>query len=135
MKFACLVYDEQSDALSEADLPAIVAKCQGAAAWNEEMRKGGHHVLTAGLQSVRTAKTARNRNGRLSITDGPFAQTKEGLGELTIVASGADDDLVHLGEIQRLGPVLDTRRPSSPRPKGPRTSGASTVASCCLPIH
>jgi hypothetical protein len=85
MKFACLVYREQKDTVSEADLAAIVAECQDAAAWNEEMRKGGHHVYTAGLQSARTAKTVRNRNGRLYITDGPFAETKEGLGGLTII--------------------------------------------------
>jgi hypothetical protein len=85
MKFACLVYHEQKDAVSDADLPAIVTECQDAAAWNEEMRKGGHHIFTAGLQSVRTAKTVRKRNGRLSVTDGPFAETKEGLGGLTII--------------------------------------------------
>ena len=85
MKFACIVYHEHNDAISEADLAAIVAECQDAAAWNEQMRKGGHHVFTAGLQSVRTAKTVRNRNGRLCITDGPFSETKEILGGLTII--------------------------------------------------
>jgi len=85
MKFACLVYHEQKVAVSEADLPAIVAECHDAATWNEEMKKGGHHVFTLGLQSVRTAKTVRNRNSGLCITDGPFAETKEGLGGLTII--------------------------------------------------
>ena len=46
MKFACLVYHEQKDAVSEAELAAIVAERQDAAAWNEEMRNGGHHVFT-----------------------------------------------------------------------------------------
>jgi hypothetical protein len=85
MKFACLVYHEQNDAVSEADLPAIVAECEDAAAWNEEIRKGGYHVFTVGLQSVRTAKTVRNRNGRPYFTDGPFAETRECLGGLTII--------------------------------------------------
>jgi hypothetical protein len=85
MKFACLVYHEQNAADAEADLDAIVAECQDAAAWNEGIRKSGHHVFTAGLQSVRTAKTVRNRHGRVSITDGPFAETKEGLGGFTII--------------------------------------------------
>jgi hypothetical protein len=85
MKFACLVYHEQEGTVSETDLPAIVAECQDAAAWNQEMRNGGYHVFTVGLQSVRTAKTVRNRNGQLSIIDGPFAETKEGLGGLTII--------------------------------------------------
>jgi hypothetical protein len=85
MKFACLVYHEQKEGISEADLAAIVAECEDAAAWNLEIRNGGHHVLTAGLQSVRTAKTVRNRNGRPHITDGPFAETRECLGGLTII--------------------------------------------------
>jgi hypothetical protein len=85
MKFACLVYHEQNDASSDADLDSIVAECQDAAAWNAELRKGGHHVFTAGLQSIRTAKTVRNRHGRVSITDGPFAETREALGGLTII--------------------------------------------------
>ena len=85
MKFACLVYHEQKEAISEADLTAIVEECQGAAAWCEAMTKRGHHVFAAGLQSVRTAKTVRNRNGRVCITDGPFAETKEGLGGFTII--------------------------------------------------
>jgi hypothetical protein len=96
MKFACLVYHEQQEATSEADLAAIVEECQRAAAWNEEMRKGGHHVFTAGLQSVRTAKTVRNRNGRLCITDGPFAETKEGLGGLTIIEARDQDEAIEL---------------------------------------
>jgi hypothetical protein len=96
MKFACLVYHEQKEAISEADLAAIVEECQGAAAWNEEMRNGGHHVFTAGLQSVRTAKTVRNRNGRLCITDGPFAETREGLGGLTIIEARDLDEALEL---------------------------------------
>jgi hypothetical protein len=96
MKFACLVYHEQMETCSEADLAAIVEECQGAAAWNEQMRKGGHQVFTVGLQSIRTAKTVRNRNGRLCITDGPFAETKEGLGGLTIIEARDLDEAIEL---------------------------------------
>ncbi len=85
MKFACLVYYAQNHPPVEVDLDEIVAECQDAAAWNEELKKGGHHVLTAGLQSVRTARTVRNRNGTVSITDGPFAESKEYLGGFTII--------------------------------------------------
>ena len=87
MKYACLVYIEgkNQDSLSEADLDAIVAECAAAEAWSAELKKGGHYVFSAGLQSVRTATTVRNRNGRLSVTDGPFAETKEFLGGFTII--------------------------------------------------
>jgi hypothetical protein len=96
MKFACLVYHEHKEPGSEADLDAIVEECRGAAAWNEEMRNAGHHVFTAGLQSVRTAKTVRNRDGRRSITDGPFAETKEGLGGFTIIEARDLDEALEL---------------------------------------
>jgi hypothetical protein len=62
-----------------------VAECAAAEAWRAELKKGGHYVFSAGLQSVRTATTVRNRNGRVSITDGPFAETKEFLGGFTII--------------------------------------------------
>jgi hypothetical protein len=60
-------------------------KSSAAARWSDELKKAGHHVFAAGLQSARTARTVRNRNGNLSITDGPFAETKECLGGFTII--------------------------------------------------
>ena len=85
MKFACLVYHEHKDTISEAELSAIVEECRDAAAWNESIRKAGHHVFTSGLQGPSTAKTVSKRNGKLSIIDGPFAETKECLGGFTII--------------------------------------------------
>jgi hypothetical protein len=84
MKYICLVYHEERklDALSQNELAALVDEC---GAWVEELEKGGHHVFSAGLQSVRTATTVRSRNGTLSMTDGPFAETKEFLGGFTLL--------------------------------------------------
>ncbi len=98
MKFACLVYieDKKQETLSEADLAAIVAECDAAAAWDAELKKGGHYVFSAGLQSVRTATTVRNRAGRLSTTDGPFSETKEFLGGFTIIDAKDMNEAIHL---------------------------------------
>jgi hypothetical protein len=85
MKFACLIYHEHNDTISEADLSAIVAECRDAAAWNENIKKAGQHVFTSGLQGPSTARTVRRRSGKLAITDGPFAETKECLGGFTII--------------------------------------------------
>jgi hypothetical protein len=84
MEYLCLIYqdDNKLAALSDADLDAIVGGC---IAWTEDIEQSGHHVLCAGLQSVRTAVTVRNRNGKVSATDGPFAETKEHLGGFTII--------------------------------------------------
>jgi hypothetical protein len=88
MKFACLVYHDATPVanLSEAEqLNAILAECKAAAAWMAELEKGGHHVFTAGLQNVSTATTVRLRKGEVTMTSGPFAETKEFLGGLTII--------------------------------------------------
>src|SRR5438105_107273 len=84
MRYICLVYHEDAkmDGLSQNELDALVGQC---GVWVDELAKGGHHVFSAGLQSVKTATTVRNRNGELIMTDGPFAETKEFLGGFTIL--------------------------------------------------
>ena len=66
-------------------MAAIVAECQAAGTWKAELEKGGHLVFCAGLQSIRTATTVRSCNGKLTMTDGPFAETKEFLGGFAII--------------------------------------------------
>ena len=51
----------------------------------DELQKDGRSVTAEGLQPVSTAKTVRVRNGRLSTTDGPFAETKEQLGGFFLI--------------------------------------------------
>ena len=84
MEYLCLVYqdDKKLAAMADAELDSIVGGCTG---WVEDLERNGQHVLSAGLQSVRTAVTVRSRNGKISATDGPFAETKEHLGGFTII--------------------------------------------------
>jgi hypothetical protein len=84
MRFLCLVYqdEEKLAALSQPEMESLVGACVG---WVEKLEKGGHHVLSAGLQSVRSGATVRTRNGTLLTTDGPFAETKEFLGGFTLI--------------------------------------------------
>lgn len=84
MQYICLVYHEEKKlkAMPDAELSALVGEC---VAWVAELEKGGHHVISAGLQSVRTATTLRKRDGMLAMSDGPFAETKEFLGGFTII--------------------------------------------------
>ena len=42
--------------------------------------RSGHHLASAKLQSSSTATTVRSKNGKLAVTDGPFAEAKEQLG-------------------------------------------------------
>jgi hypothetical protein len=88
LKYACLVYHDATKGagLSEEEqLAAILPECEAAGAWRAELERGGHLVFAAGLQSVSTATTVRSCNGKLSMTDGPFAETKEFLGGFTII--------------------------------------------------
>jgi hypothetical protein len=99
MRFACLIYHEEKalNALSDEDqLAAIVAECAAASAWVEELKQGGYHVFSAGLQSTHTARTVPKRNGKLSVTDGPFAETKEILGGFTIIEARDHSEALHL---------------------------------------
>jgi hypothetical protein len=84
MKYLCLVYHEEHklSALSQSQMDALVGACIG---WVEELEKSGHHIFSAGLQSVGTATTVRHRDGKLLLTDGPFAETKEFLGGFTMI--------------------------------------------------
>jgi hypothetical protein len=97
MQFACLIYiEDKGKDLTQADLAEIVNACDAAAAWNAELREAGHHVFTAGLQSVRTAKTVSHSNGAVSITDGPFAETKEFFGGFTIIEARDFEQAIEL---------------------------------------
>jgi hypothetical protein len=95
MRFLCLVYqdEEKLAALSQPQTDSLVGACIG---WVEELEKGGHHILSAGLQSVRSAATVRVRNGKLSTTDGPFAETKEFLGGFTLIDAKDLDEALQL---------------------------------------
>lgn len=71
MKYLCLVYlDERR--LEEID----DGECSD---FGEALRASGHMLGGAPLKSVETATTVRVRNARVSVTDGPFAETKEQL--------------------------------------------------------
>jgi hypothetical protein len=95
MRFLCLVYQEEKKlaALSQRQMDSLVGACIG---WVEELEKDGHHILSAGLQSVRSAATVRVRNGKLSTTDGPFAETKEFLGGFTLINAKDFDEALQL---------------------------------------
>jgi hypothetical protein len=71
MKYLCLVY------LDEKKLTAVPDReCQ---ACGDNLREKGQLVAAEALQGVHTATTVRVRNGKVSVTDGPFAETKEQL--------------------------------------------------------
>jgi hypothetical protein len=84
MKYLCLAYEEEKklNALSKDEWGALRDETL---AYVEELRKDGCLIAAEPLQSVRTAATVRVRDGKVSRTDGPFAETKEQLGGFFLI--------------------------------------------------
>jgi hypothetical protein len=84
MRYLCMAYEEESklNALSQNEWDALRKETL---AYVEELRNRGHLLAAEPLQSVRTATTVRVRNGKLSVVDGPFAETKETLGGFFLI--------------------------------------------------
>ena len=84
MTYVCLAYEEEANlnSLSKADWEALRAETL---AYVDKLRAMGVLIAAEPLQSVRTAATVRVRQHKLSITDGPFAETKETLGGFFLI--------------------------------------------------
>ena len=95
MKYLCLIYYEEAkaDALPESEYNAIASD---AVAYGQQLGASGHYIASEALQSVQTATTIRMRNGKLSITDGPFAETKEQLGGFFLVEARDLNDAIRV---------------------------------------
>ena len=93
MLYLCLVYTEETKlgALSKADYDALVAEHL---AYDDELRRSGHFVIGEALEHVNTATTVRVRDGKVSTTDGPFAETKEQLGGIILVRARDLNDAI-----------------------------------------
>ena len=79
MRYLCLIYDEENKlgAMSKGESDAFMGEYF---AFTEDIKKSGHYVGGNALQPANTATSVRVRGGKMSTTDGPFAETKEQLG-------------------------------------------------------
>lgn len=84
MKYLCLCYAEEAH-LERMPQPELDALLNEQVACDETLRKSGHVVASEALEPVHTATTVRVRSGKLSVTDGPFAETKEQLGGFFLI--------------------------------------------------
>jgi len=88
MKYLCLVYMEEQtlDAVPDSDCMA----------YGESLRKSGRYIAAEALERVDTATTVRVRNGKVSLTDGPFAETKEQLAGFYLIDARDLDEAVQV---------------------------------------
>lgn len=81
MKYLCLVYSEESNLHSLPDSP----KDSECLAYASSVEASGGMLAAEALEPVQTAVTVRVRDGEVSVTDGPFAETKEQLAGFYLV--------------------------------------------------
>jgi hypothetical protein len=95
MKYLCLIYDEEQKlgAMRSDELDAFLDEYR---VFTEEIVGSGHFVAGEELQPVNTATTVRIRNGRVSTTDGPFAETKEQLGGFYLIEARDLNDAIQV---------------------------------------
>ena len=84
MKYICLGYVEPGtfENMSESDRNTMLDECLG---YNDELRRNGHLVAEEPLQPANTAVTVTWTGGKLAVTDGPYAETKEHLGGIQVL--------------------------------------------------
>ena len=95
MKFVCLGYIEPGkfENMPEQERNAMVDSCFG---YDDVLRREGHFAGGEALQPPGTAKTLRFQGGRMSVTDGPYAETKEQIGGILILEANDIDHAVEL---------------------------------------
>jgi len=116
MKYLCLVYGEES-AIQKMD----DAHCLD---FDQSIRASGHCISSEALESISTATTVRVRHGKVMITDGPFAETKEQLAGFYLIEARDMDEAVRLAsrippaevgsiEVRPIRPIRESPRRGS----------------------
>ncbi len=95
MKYLCIAYEEEQ---TLNDLSGIEwqALRQETLDYVESLRQSGRLIITHALQSATTASTVRVRDGKVSVTDGPFAETKEQIGGFFLVEASDVNEAIEI---------------------------------------
>jgi len=114
VKYLCLIYQDEQllDAMTTTEYDALVSE---ALAFDEDLHVSGHHICSNALQLVQSATSVRVHAGKLSITDGPFVETKEQVGGYILIEARDLNEAIRIAAKippARLGgieirPVLD----------------------------
>jgi len=123
MKYICLGYIEPDkfESMSESERNAMVDECF---TYDDNLRKNGHFAGGEALQGPQTAATLRWKDGKVSITDGPYAETREQIGGILILEAR---DLNHAIQLMSKHPGVKAG-PFEIRPAGDLTEMISQSA-------
>jgi hypothetical protein len=128
MQYLILIYDESTANPSpEPPDPAVWGEVmQAYNAYTEMLKESGAFIAGEALQPVTTATTLRQKDGQTITTDGPFAETKEGLGGFYLIQApdldaalklGAQCPGIRFGSIE-VRPVIDIEQTGMASPVG-----------------
>jgi hypothetical protein len=95
MRYLCLIYDEEKKiaTMPKSESDAFMNEYW---AFTDGIKKSGHYIGGEALQPIATATTVRVRNGKMSSTDGPFAETKEQLGGYYLINAKDLNDAIQV---------------------------------------
>jgi hypothetical protein len=122
MKYLCLVYLDEKRLNELPDEDCV--------AYDAMIRASGRCLASEALESVQTATTVRVRDGRVAVTDGPFAETKEQLAGFYMIDAGDLDEAIRIAsgipparvgsiEVRPIRPIRDTVAAAQQRKNNP----------------
>ncbi len=96
MKYLCLIYSDETQwpKLPKADAEKMMGEYYE---FTDSIKASGHFLGSNRLQPTHTATTVRIRDGKMSTTDGPFAETREQLGGYYLVEAQDLNEAIRLG--------------------------------------
>jgi hypothetical protein len=96
MKYACFGYIDEED-FAKVPQDKALAMVDDCLEYDDEvLRKGGHYAGGEGLQGPKSSTTLRYQNGKVTVTDGPFTETKEQVGGLLILEAKDLNEAIRL---------------------------------------
>lgn len=114
--FLCCIEEQKFEAMSKEECDASMGAL---AAYCDRLQKGGHLIAEEPLESVEKAVTVRGPSGTVSVTDGPFAETKEQIGGFFLINARDLNEAIqlaskfpsiHLGSME-VRPVMELKQP------------------------
>ena len=95
MKYLCLVFHDEKklNALSARESEALTDESLD---YDDVLRKGGHFIAAQALEPVEAATTVRLAAGKVSVTDGPFAETTEQIGGFVLIEARDLNEAIQL---------------------------------------